>query len=89
MVAEKYFVYVLRNATGKYYIGITEDVAGRLEQHNSGCSKWTSRFKPWELTWWRGPMAVSEARKLENRLKRQKGGDGFFNMTGLRRSSGS
>ena len=34
-------------------------------------------------------MSLSEARKLENFLKRQKGGRGFFEFTGLPRSSGS
>ncbi len=34
-------------------------------------------------------MSISDARKLENLLKRQKGGDGFYRMTGLKCSSGS
>jgi len=41
--------------------------------------KWRSRF---------GGMEISDARKLENELKRQKGGDGFFRITSLTRSSG-
>ena len=28
-------------------------------------------------------MSLSEARKLENLLKRQKGGEGFYKITGL------
>jgi len=30
-------------------------------------------------------MSLSDARKLENLLKRQKGGDGFYKITGLSR----
>jgi hypothetical protein len=31
-------------------------------------------------------LSLSDARRLENALKRQKGGTGFYNMTGLSRS---
>ena len=86
---EEYWVYVLRNPEGKYYIGLTDDVARRLNDHNSGHSKWTSKFGPWEVVWQKGPMTLGEARKLENWLKRQKSGVGFYGFTGLGRSSGS
>jgi putative endonuclease len=32
-------VYVIRNNAGKFYIGLSEDVSKRLEQHNQGISK--------------------------------------------------
>ena len=89
MTNENYWVYVLRNPAGKFYIGLTEDVARRLTDHNTGRSKWTKKFGPWELVWQRGPMTLTEARKLENWLKAQKGGNGFHTFTGLRSSSGS
>ena len=81
----QYQVYVLRNPTGRLYIGLTENVAARLRQHNAGESKWTAKFGPWELCWTSEPMSLSDARKLENLLKRQKGGDGFYKITGLSR----
>jgi predicted GIY-YIG superfamily endonuclease len=37
-----YRVYVLENELGKYYIGLSKDVERRLEQHNTGQSKWTA-----------------------------------------------
>ena len=89
MAKENYWVYVLRNPTGKFYIGVTDDVARRLNDHNTGLSKWTKKFRPWELVWKKGSMSLSAARKLESLLKRQKGGDGFCNLIGLRSSSGS
>jgi putative endonuclease len=82
-------VYVLKNAAGRFYVGISEDVAVRLRQHNGGCSKWTKGKGPWSLGWTSEAMSLSDARKLENLLKRQKGGEGFYHLTGLRRSSGS
>ena len=84
-----YQVYVLRNQTGQLYIGISENVLVRLEQHNEGISKWTSRRGPWNMAWTSAPMPLSDARRLEFRLKKQKGGAGFSALTGLKRSSGS
>jgi putative endonuclease len=78
-----YKVYVLRNPGGKLYVGISIDVARRLEQHNRGESQWTAGKGPWALIWTSEAMSLSEARKLENLLKRQKGGKGFYSITGL------
>ena len=89
MAAELYWVYVLRNPTGRLYIGMPDDLERRLTEHNAGESKWTSKFGPWERIWQQGPMSLTEARRLENWLKRQKGGIGLYAFTGLRRSSGS
>ena len=85
-----YQVYVLRNPADRFYIGLSENVAIRLKQHNSGVSQWTRSRGPWTLAWTSEAMSFSDARKLEIWLKRQKGGGGFFRHTGLaRRISGS
>lgn len=84
-----YHVYVIQNATGRHYIGLSDDVTRRLEDHNSDISKWTKGKGPWSPVWTSEAMSLSEARKLENRLKRMKGGEGFYRFTGLERSSGS
>ncbi len=78
-----YSVYVLENTTGRHYIGVTEDVLVRLVQHNAGISKWTRRRGPWQVVWTRGGLTLGEARQLENLLKRQRGGSGFYTVTGL------
>jgi predicted GIY-YIG superfamily endonuclease len=45
-----YFLYVLWLASvRKFYIGISEDAASRLLQHNSGVSKWSPRHATWEI----------------------------------------
>jgi putative endonuclease len=85
-VKEPYQVYVLQNSSGKHYIGLSEDVAERLVQHNEGVSKWTAKHRPWDLVWQSEAMSLSEARKFENKLKRQGRGSGFYTMTGLPRS---
>ena len=84
-----YRVYVLQNPEGRFYLGLTDDVARRLKQHNNGESRWTKGRGPWRMVWQSEDLSLSEARKLENRMKRQKGGHGLFHITGVRRWSGS
>jgi putative endonuclease len=86
---KSYQVYVLRNRNGRFYIGLSENVRVRVQQHNEGVSKWTRSHRPWNLVWTSKPMSLSDARKLENLLKKQKGGDGFYRLTGLKQSQGS
>jgi putative endonuclease len=62
--AKCYQVYVLQNPAWRFYTGLSEDVALRLEQHNSGISKWTSSRGPWTLVWTSGFLSLTEARKL-------------------------
>ena len=79
-------VYVIQNPNGQYYIGLSEDVAARLGQHNAGESRWTKGKGPWALVWTTPVMSLSDARALENKLKRQGRGHGFFTITGLPRT---
>ena len=81
-----YRVYVIQNREGKFYIGLSDDVGRRIDQHNSGASKCTKTKGPWQLVWQREVLSLSDARKLENRLKRQGRGKGFYSITGLHRS---
>jgi predicted GIY-YIG superfamily endonuclease len=82
-VEKPYQVYVIQNPVGRFYIGLTEDVSFRLQQHNDGISTWTRIRGPWKLVWTSPHLPLGAARKLENLLKRQKGGSGFYKMTGL------
>jgi len=75
-----YQVYVIENSQGRHYIGISEDLEKRLKDHNEGRSKWTKSRGPWKLIWSSHLMTLSEARKLENRMKRQKGGAGLYTL---------
>jgi putative endonuclease len=83
---KSYQVYILQNPAGRFYIGLSEDVAIRVQQHNDGISKWTRSRGPWNLVWTSATMTLSEARKLENFLKKQKGGEGFYRLTGLEKT---
>jgi putative endonuclease len=81
----RYRVYVLQNEEGRFYVGLSEDPELRLQQHNQGVSRWTRGKGPWKIVWRSEAMPLSDARKLENRLKRQGRGAGFFALTGLPR----
>ena len=79
-------VYVLySDSAGRFYIGSSDDVSKRLRQHNEGLSRWTRGRGPWRLVWTRSVPNRTAAKKFENLLKRQKGGEGFFRLTGLSR----
>ncbi len=84
-----YQVYVVQNLRGKFYIGLSENVLHRLGQHNAGASQWTRSRGPWSLVWTSKVLTLTQARRLENHLKRQKGGTGFYQATGLKRTPAS
>jgi predicted GIY-YIG superfamily endonuclease len=84
-----YSAHVIKNPIGRFYIGLTDNVLRRVEDHNSGVSTWTRGKGPWSLVFERNCMTLSQARRLEGELKRQKGGDGFYLMTGLKREHSS
>jgi predicted GIY-YIG superfamily endonuclease len=43
-------IYILRLEGGKYYVGKSEDVINRYQQHmNGGGSSWTRKYKPISL----------------------------------------
>jgi len=69
----KYFVYIIRSLRdGSYYIGYTRDLNRRLEEHNRGESRYTSRKIPWEVVYYEEYDSKREALKRERYLKRQR-----------------
>lgn len=51
MPADMRFVYIIRSAAdmARRYVGLTANVAARLESHNAGQNRSTSQWRPWEL----------------------------------------
>jgi putative endonuclease len=78
-----YQAYILNNSAGQSYIGLSQVPDQRLNQHNADVSKWTRGRGPWSLVWTSQQMSLGEARKLENKLKRQKGGAGLETLKNL------
>jgi predicted GIY-YIG superfamily endonuclease len=79
-----YRVYALQSGTGKFCIGFSENLTLRVQQHNAGLTRSTRGRGPWKLVWQSDTLKLSDARRLEFDLKRQKGGNGFYQKTGLR-----
>ncbi len=85
-MATAYRVYVLQNPKGYFYIGFSENVCVRVQQYNIGLTASTRSKGPWKLVWQSDDLPLPAARALELNLKRQKGGNGFYQKTGLRKS---
>jgi putative endonuclease len=70
-----YYVYLIRSETrpDQTYIGSTLDLRSRLEQHNSGRSTHTNKFKPWKLEVY---VALQHKELAENFEKYLKTGSG-------------
>ena len=45
------YVYILQSEAdlNSFYIGLTEDLKGRLEKHNNGEVPHSSKFRPWRI----------------------------------------
>jgi putative endonuclease len=69
-----YQVYVIRNAVGKFYTGLSENIQVRLQQHNQGVSKWTRYRGPSSLVWESESLTLFEVCELEKRFKRRNDG---------------
>jgi len=65
-----YWVYIIENASGIYYKGYTENLEKRINEHNSGESRYTSGKGPWKLVYSKSFSSKREALIEERRLKR-------------------
>jgi len=66
-----YFTYILRSTIAdRYYIGSTSNLENRLIHHNSGHSRSTKAYIPWEIVYIEEYKTSSEAIKREYALKR-------------------
>ncbi len=63
-------VYVIKCLiSGKNYTGMAEDAMARLDEHNSGKSKFTSGYGPWKILSSEVAVDWSAARAREKYLK--------------------
>jgi putative endonuclease len=77
MSQPKRIVYVLRSvaAPGRYYTGVTSDVAARLEDHNAARCPHTATGGPWEVDVFIQFADEARALKFERYLKSGSGGE--------------
>ena len=71
-----HYVYMLHSdRLGKYYVGRTENISKRLEDHNAGRSTYTKRGRPWALVYEESfeekADAVAREKEIEKRKSRR------------------
>ncbi len=67
----RYYVYILESLVdGTMYKGYSHDYIKRLNEHNAGLSKYTSRKLPWKLIYAEGCANKTAALIREKQLKR-------------------
>ena len=75
---EKYFIYILRNQkSGKFYIGSTNNLVRRLQDHNRGKVVSTKNKGSWTLIYTESFSTRSQAVSREKQIKSYKGGNAF------------
>ena len=66
----KFFVYVISSLQRKYiYVGLTNNLERRVEQHQQGKENTTSPYRPFKLVTTEKFSSRIEARKREKYLK--------------------
>jgi tRNA/rRNA methyltransferase len=69
-VARPFFVYMLRCADRSYYVGHTDNLDQRVEQHASGAgAHYTSTRLPVQLVWFEEFPSRDEAKAAEAQVK--------------------
>lgn len=69
-----FYVYVLVNESRtKTYVGSTENLNKRLEEHNAGKVKSSKPYRPYKILYWEEFGTLSEARNRESYYKSTSG----------------
>ena len=66
-----YYVYLLRSEkTGKCYVGQTQkQPKERLEEHNTGLSRYTNQHRPYKLVYYESYLCRDDAERREKFYK--------------------
>jgi putative endonuclease len=73
-----FWVYVLENPAGKFYVGQTGNLRDRIADHNrtDSCEgHFTRKNGPWKLVWREPHHSRSSAVQRERHIKRMKSAD--------------
>ncbi|OGD90364.1 hypothetical protein A3D07_00740 [Candidatus Curtissbacteria bacterium RIFCSPHIGHO2_02_FULL_42_15] len=69
-----YYVYVLHNPQKNFiYIGYSENLKKRFQEHNAGEVKSTKAYRPLKLIFYEAYLIKSDAKRREMYLKSNKG----------------
>ena len=66
-------LYILQSKkNGSFYIGATENLPRRLQEHNTGNTLSTRNKGPWQIVFVQEYYTITEAKKIEIKLKKTK-----------------
>ena len=71
----QFWVYVLENPSGRFYIGQTDELARRVAEHNSADptgARYTRKNGPWRLVWSEPHPTRADAMQRERKIKGMK-----------------
>jgi len=69
-----YYVYILKSLSRNFiYIGYTENLKQRFKEHNSGESKSTKQYLPYDLIHYEAYKNIKDAKRREGYLKTNRG----------------
>jgi len=73
--ADMFYVYIIQSSRfpKKLYTGFSENIEGRLDDHNMGKSPHTSKFKPWKMIYYCAFDDKKKALDFEQYLKTASG----------------
>jgi putative endonuclease len=78
-----YFVYAIKSKSRNYlYVGLTNNVERRLDEHNQGKNKTTRSYRPFELILTEKYETRVQARKREKFLKNGSGKEFLKSIVG-------
>lgn len=70
-----YYAYILQSeVTKKLYLGYTNDLRARVQEHDRGQSTATKLYAPWKLIYYEAYRSKRDAITREKQLKRYKQG---------------
>ena len=69
-----YYTYILKSKKdASYYKGVTENLKQRLQDHNTGSTRYSSSKRPYKLVWFCAFPNKTKALKFEKYLKHGSG----------------
>ena len=69
-----YYVYLLKSQNQDWlYVGYTENLKRRFEEHQKGLSQATKPYRPFELIFYEAYKAMADAKRREEYFKTVKG----------------
>jgi len=79
-------MYILRSiSTGRFYVGHTEYLPQRLQEHNNGRTPSTRGRRPWELYYAQEYPTRAEAARRERQIKGMKNRSRIEQLAGASR----